>query len=39
MIRKLGIATIAIIMVLVVSGTSYTHTAPYAGNAGLYWTF
>ena len=35
MIRKLSIATIAIIMVLVVSGTSYIYTAPYAGNAGL----
>ncbi|MDC0221459.1 hypothetical protein OAL54_06930 [Gammaproteobacteria bacterium] len=35
MIRKLSIATIAIIMVLVVSGTSYIYKAPYAGNAGL----
>ncbi|MBV56953.1 MAG: hypothetical protein CMQ12_10325 [Gammaproteobacteria bacterium] len=35
MIRKLNIATIAIIMVLVVGGTSYIYTAPYAGNAGL----
>ena len=33
--KKLSIATIALIAVLVAGGTSYIYTAPYAGNSGF----
>ena len=35
MSKKPSIAVIAITMILVVGGTGYIYTAPYAGNAGL----